>query len=107
GVMIGAGLVALGQFLFILVRSRRQAKTELDATSQAPEQPAAQETAALTSTAHQYTRGDKDVRNAVTMGGGLYLLGALAIALAGGLFTELSIWQLLLFLVFAAVATFA
>lgn len=107
GMMVGAGLVALGQFLFILVRSRRQARAEVSSTPEAPEQPVSQEPAAVSGSSHQYSRGDRDVRHAFTAGGGLYLLGALAVALAGGLFAELSIWQLLLFLVFAAAATFA
>lgn len=107
GMMIGAGMVALGQFFFILARSRRKAKAAVDSTPETDEKSEAHAPRRPAEPEHQYTRGDTDVRRAFTTGGGLYLIGALTVAVVGGLVTELPVWQLLLFLVFAAAATFA
>lgn len=107
GMMIGAGLVALAQFVVIIVRSRRKAKPEEAPTTSQSASSLAPSPDPLASPAHEYTRDDRDIRSAFLLGGGLYLLGALIMALAGGLIADLSIWQLMLFLVFAAVATFA
>ena len=56
---------------------------------------------------HRYTRGDRDIKQAFLLGGGLYIVGALLIAITGGVIAEMSLAQLALFVLFAAFATFA
>ncbi len=81
GVMLGAGLVALVQVLFSLRRTRggRGEEPEADVP-------------------------DRAVPRTVATGALLYLLIASAMALAGGLWTEMSPGRLLLFVSYAAVA---
>lgn len=88
GMMIGAGSVALFQFIFILVKSRKQQKKL--------KEHAANE--------HEYTRTEKDIRKGFGLGYVFYALGAIIVAVLGGLMTEMSIWQIGLFVVFAAFA---
>ncbi|GAB3049813.1 OPT/YSL family transporter [Sediminivirga luteola] len=107
GMMVGAGVVALGQFVFILIKSRRKAKVEKAAEPSPQASPAEVNPGPSAEVDHQYTRNDRDIRNAFMVGGGLYLSGSLMMALIGGLITDLSIGQLLLFMAFAAAATFA
>lgn len=89
GVMIGAGLAALGQFIFTLMKGRKETNTEETARS-ASDRP--------------YTRSDKEVSRAFGIGFVLYIVGALIMALVGGIVGDLGIGQLILFIVFAACA---
>lgn len=110
GMMIGAGIVALGQFVFILVKSTRKKKTDaLDSDrtgndSSVAEVDAPADGSANSRTPHVHSRSDRDMRRAFGLGGLMYIGGATVLALIGGLFSELTIWQLILFVVFAAFA---
>lgn len=104
GMMIGAGVVALGQFVFILLGSKRKKeKAAQEAALNAPAEPTLNPVEKAV--AHVYTRSDRDVKRAFGLGGLLYIGGASLLAVMGGLIAELSFWQLLLFVVFAAFAT--
>ena len=85
GMMIGAGAVALIQFVVLLNR-RSTAR-------------AGRDRAAVT-----HTRTDGDVKRAFAVGGLLYLGGALVLALVSGIVADLSIAKVVLFLAFAAFA---
>lgn len=102
GMMIGAGLVALIQFIFLLVGKRA------DKERATPSKPAAGGTAetVYVPKAASLTRSDRDVRRALSVGTLLFILGAVLVAIMGGLITELSFGYLLLFVVFAAFASF-
>lgn len=109
GMMIGAGIVALGQFIFILLSSKR--KKEKAAQEKALAENAAisavndpKLTTGESTVSHVYSRSDRDIRRAFGLGGLLYIGGAMLLAIMGGLISELSVWQLLLFVVFAAFA---
>ncbi|WP_025105340.1 OPT/YSL family transporter [Microbacterium paraoxydans] len=110
GMMIGAGVVALGQFIFILLGSKRKkerAAQEAALVDAAPETvDAAPEGRSIEPAATNIrTRSDREVKRAFGIGGLLYVGGAALLAVMGGLIADLSIWQLLLFVVFAAFAT--
>ncbi|GBF11208.1 OPT/YSL family transporter [Tepidibacillus sp. HK-1] len=85
GMMIGAGVVALLQFLFTLANSRSKKETDVE-------------------TDHEYTRNESDVKQGMGIGFVLYIAGALLVAVIGGIMAEMPIWQLLLFVLFAALA---
>lgn len=78
GVMVGAGLVALIQVVMLMMKK--------DSTATGTRTPAA------------------EVRRTIVGGTGAYLVIAVIIALLGGLFTEMSIGMLILFIVYAAFA---
>ncbi|KIL49404.1 OPT/YSL family transporter [Jeotgalibacillus soli] len=84
GMMIGAGVVALFQFIFTLMNSR-------------PKKNAAE-------TDHEYTRTESEVKRGFGLGFLLYLGGAALLAGLGGMITEMPLWQIVLFVVFAASA---
>lgn len=81
GVMIGAGLVALIQVVRVI--RNRQSETTI-----ACRQP------------------DSEVRKALGLGSVGYIVIAALVALAGGLFSEMSLAMLLLFVIYAAFAAF-
>ncbi|MDA3146941.1 OPT/YSL family transporter [Leucobacter sp. UCMA 4100] len=109
GMMIGAGVVALGQFVFILLGSKRKKEkaaqeAALNASAEtSPAEPSLNPVEKAVS--HVYSRSDRDVKRAFGLGGLMYVGGAALLAVMGGLIAELSFWQLLLFVVFAAFAT--
>lgn len=82
GMMIGAGLVALVQIVLVTLGKMRAKAAD-------------QET---------LTRTGKDLKEGFARGFGAYAVGALVLAVLAGLFTEMPLWQLVLFVVFAAVA---
>ena len=84
GMMIGAGLVALVQIIMV-IRGKTKAFAELE------------EGATFTAT-------PRDLRVGLTFGGLAFLGGAIVVAILGGLVAELSVAQLVLFVVFAALA---
>lgn len=92
GVMIGAGMAALGQFIFTIVKDSKSRGTK-ESTHSASNR--------------EYTRTEKDVSKAFGVGYVLYIIGALIMATIGGVVGELSGGQLVLFLVFAAFAALA
>ncbi|SDY99288.1 Uncharacterized membrane protein, oligopeptide transporter (OPT) family [Evansella caseinilytica] len=90
GVMIGAGIVALLQFVKTIVDERKLHRKD--------------QAAAAVEEAWENTRTGKDVSKAFGWGYIAFAGGAVVTALVGGLVTELPLWQLLLFLIFAAFA---
>ena len=83
GMMIGAGLVALVQIITLMFKRYGKSTTK---TENAP------------------TRTGLDLRQGFGRGFGVFLLGALFLAVVGGLLTDMSVWQIILFVIFAAVA---
>jgi uncharacterized oligopeptide transporter (OPT) family protein len=90
GMMIGAGLVALIQFIITIMKDRKARKEEL--------------AAGTTEDGWVYSRTEKDVTKGFGFGFLAFVGGAIIVALIGGLITELALGQLLLFLLFAASA---
>ncbi|MEJ8778668.1 OPT/YSL family transporter [Pseudogracilibacillus sp. ICA-222130] len=80
GMMIGAGMIALIQFIVIL----RKPKNKDDKTIN--------------------SRTDKDVKNGFALGYLFYVLGAIVVAALAGLYEEMPVYQLILFILFAAAA---
>lgn len=95
GVMIGAGVVALLQVVWIIVgsRTKRARAAETDRI----------EAVALDETL-QYTIDGRGLGRALGLGYVLFVLGALLIALIGGAMSDLTLWGLIGFVLFAAVA---
>ena len=80
GMMIGAGIVALVQIISIM---RSKAKTRESVP---------------------FTRDNRDLQRGFGRGFLFFLGGAVLVALLGGLAAEMPLWQLLLFVLFAALA---
>src|SRR5690606_25651379 len=95
GVMIGAGVVALVQIVVIL--AGRQSRREAD--REAARERAAQDDPSLAYTVSRATLG-----RALGSGYVLFVLGALVLALAGGVWTDMSLWGIVGFVLFAGVA---
>ncbi|AXR73566.1 OPT family oligopeptide transporter [Auritidibacter sp. NML130574] len=95
GVMIGAGVVALLQVLWIIVgartkRAQLNERTRLEAVAR-------DETL-------QYTTDNKQLGRSLALGYALFVLGALLIALIGGVVNDLPFWGLVGFVLFAGMA---
>ncbi|MEU5850086.1 OPT/YSL family transporter [Saccharopolyspora shandongensis] len=88
GVMIGAGLVALGQAAYLMFR-KKDRKDERTTSIDPSEVPQVDE---------------KALRKGVLQGYVLFVLGAAVVALAGGLISELSVPALILWILAAALA---
>jgi len=82
GMMIGAGLIALIQFIIILRKPKSSEEKEKDTN----------------------TRTDKDIKSGFGLGYIFYVAGAAIVAGFAGLYASLSVPQLLLFVLFAAAA---
>jgi len=82
GMMIGAGLIALVQFIILLRKPKTKEEKEDDSN----------------------TRTDKDIKSGFGLGYIFYVAGAAIVAAFAGLYASLSIPQLLLFILFAAAA---
>lgn len=93
GVMIGAALVALVQVIGIIRRRGEQAGAHEDvgATEEVEAGPG------LTTNERGLTRG-------LTQGISLYVVAAIALAVVGGLYAEMSFFQLIIWVAFAAIA---
>lgn len=89
GIMIGAGMIALFQFITEFIRIRRAKISE--GRQGEPER--------------EYTRTEEDLKQGFGIGFVLYVVGAVILALLGGLFTEMSLLQVILFVLFASAAT--
>jgi uncharacterized oligopeptide transporter (OPT) family protein len=87
GVMIGAGLVALCQVVALLVRNKRQRSTDQSVIA-------------------DEVQSRKTVLGALKLGSVGYIVIATLIALAGGLYAQMSIGMLLAFVLYAAFAAF-
>lgn len=81
GVMVGAGLVALIQVVQVIRNKNAD-------------------------TASSHTQPDSEVRKALGLGAVGYIAIAVLLALAGGLYSEMSLTMLLLFVIYAAFAAF-
>lgn len=89
GIMVGAGLVAFGQFIFLLVKKDNKKKIHLDENI---------------SQERDITRTDKSVGKSIAFGYIAYALGAIFLAIIAGIFTEMTIPMMILFVLFAAFA---
>lgn len=87
GIMIGAGLIALVQFILIMVKDNKQQPKETDDEQTEDE---------------VFTRSPGEVGKSFGFGYIAYILGAIVLASLGGLFAELSIGMFILFVLFAA-----
>jgi uncharacterized oligopeptide transporter (OPT) family protein len=99
GMMIGAGLVALLQFVILMVRSsikKRQKASMDEAKADSP-----------TGVGRTVpTRSEAEVRKAFLTGNVLFMAGALILALLGGLVSDMPPLVVVGFVIFAAVITF-
>ncbi|KKI91495.1 membrane protein [Bacillus sp. SA1-12] len=85
GMMIGGGVVALFQFIYTFTSSRQKMKAEKEAD-------------------HEFTRTEVDVKKGFGIGFLLYIGGAVLLAIMGGIISEMPLWQVALFVLYAAVA---
>ncbi|MBV2366521.1 OPT/YSL family transporter [Streptomonospora nanhaiensis] len=95
GVMIGAGVVALAQIVVILAGRQSRRETEREAARER----AAQDDPSLAYTVSRATLG-----RALGSGYALFALGALVLAVAGGIWSDMSWLGIIGFVLFAAVA---
>lgn len=94
GIMVGAGLVAFGQFMYLLLKGTKKKSTEhkeMDVTDGV--EPS-----------RDITRSDKEVTKALGWGYGAYIIGAVILAALGGILTEMSLVMIIIFVLFAAFA---
>ena len=103
GLMIGAGIVALIQAMLSVRRKRSKGRNE-DATAQ-PSAPVAQSVPA--SHNDVYTRDESDIGKGLVRGLILYLGAAIVLAVTGGLLAEMSVGQLAVWVVYAAISCLA
>jgi uncharacterized oligopeptide transporter (OPT) family protein len=89
GMMVGAGLAALGQALAIVLRASRHHPDDPAATGWTP------------------TRSDRDVARTLATGGAVYLLAATMVSAAAGLWADMTPGGLVAWIVFAAAASIA
>ena len=103
GVMIGAGLVALGQAVRMLLRQQpkesRTSRADISVRAGADLGGTADADPSL-----EPTVAPKGLKAAFVNGFALYVAGAIVLAVAGGLWTEMSVWALVGWVLFAAVA---
>jgi uncharacterized oligopeptide transporter (OPT) family protein len=97
GIMIGAGLVALGQAVAFVVRRGKKSDNVATGVQLTP----------LDGRDLVLSRSDRDARTALVRGVGLYVAAAVLLAAIAGFWTEMSAPQLLSWALFAAVACIA
>jgi uncharacterized oligopeptide transporter (OPT) family protein len=96
GIMIGAGLVAFGQFIYLLLKGRkRRGKDKNDPKMQVNEEVEAD---------RSVTRTERDVSKALGFGYVAYVIGAVFLAVIAGVITDMSLLMVLLFIFYAAFA---
>lgn len=98
GMMIGAGLVALIQFIIIMWKDYKKPSLEIDKSDEDKDEIQKNS---------EVTRSSKVVGRAFGIGYIAYVAGALILAFIGGLVSDLSIGMLILFVLFAAFAALA
>src|SRR5918998_4045810 len=93
GVMIGAGLVALIQVVGIIRRrgGEEEEETAEGATSEVEAGPG-------------ITTDERSLTQGLSIGFGLYLIAGVVLAVVGGIFAEMSPLQLVLWVIYAAIA---
>lgn len=93
GFMIGAGVIALVQVVTIIRRRRQESSTEAEAqpTSEVVEGPG-------------ITVSEESMGRGLTIGFSLYVLAAILLAIVGGIIAEMSIFMLVVWVAFAAIA---
>lgn len=84
GMMIGAGMIALVQFIIMIRRPKKKGNANDDNNNN--------------------TRTEEDVKKGFSLGYLLYVGGAILVAILAGLYAAMSIPQLILFILFAAAA---
>jgi uncharacterized oligopeptide transporter (OPT) family protein len=97
GIMIGAGLIALGQAVVFVLRRQ--------STTAGPKKEEGK--AESNEDGGQLTRDDGDARRGIARGFGLYLVAALTLTALAGFWTEMSPGQLAGWALFAALACIA
>jgi uncharacterized oligopeptide transporter (OPT) family protein len=100
GIMLGAGLVALGQAVWLVLSRGRENKHRDGHPVEDQSSPQHGEVVAL-------TRSKSETSFALYKGIGLYVIAAVILALIGGLWTEMSFGQLAGWVLFAAVSCVA
>lgn len=94
--MVGAGLVAFGQFIYLLLKGRKErAKDKNDPNMQVNEDVEAD---------RSVTRTERDVGKALGFGYVAYVIGAVFLAVMAGVITDMSLLMVLLFIFYAAFA---
>ena len=102
GIMVGAGLTALVQFVIIMVKDQKKIKKE------AAENVAISENEEIEENEDQsFTRSSDEVVRMFGIGYILYALGAILLAFVGGIMSDLSIGMIILFVLFAAFTALA
>ncbi|MEV8226567.1 OPT/YSL family transporter [Streptomyces sp. NPDC079167] len=100
GVMVGAGVVALGQAVHMLVG--RRARKKQRAERRAAEEPAS--TLAVADPTVEYTVDERALRLALVRGYALFTAGAVVLAVLGGLIGDMSPLGIIGWVLFAAFA---
>ncbi|MFB8117693.1 OPT/YSL family transporter [Streptomyces sp. NPDC055962] len=96
GVMVGAGIVALGQAVHMLVGRRARKKQEADRETAS--------TRAVTDPTVEYTVDERALRLALVRGYALFTAGAVVLAVLGGLIGDMSPLGIVGWVLFAAFA---
>jgi uncharacterized oligopeptide transporter (OPT) family protein len=91
GVMIGAGLVALIQVVGLIRRRRGEEVAAAGATAEVEAGPG-------------ITTDERSLAQGIEIGFGLYLIAGIVLAVVGGIFADMSPVQLVVWVVYAAVA---
>ncbi|WAH37106.1 OPT/YSL family transporter [Alicyclobacillus dauci] len=104
GIMVGAGLVALVQVIWILMKKRPATQSSAASESAAT---ISTEVASPSEFQHGPTRSDRDISKAVMFGFLAYLLCAIFLAVATGLWAHMSVGAMIGWIVFAAFVALA
>jgi len=107
GVMIGAGVIALAQAISVVV-GRRKAGASVSTPQQVPVPVAAgAHSEASAADADELTRDPSFVQKALVRGAVLYVLAGVGLALASGIYSQMSIPRLIGWVVWAAFSCIA
>ena len=107
GVMIGAGVIALAQAISVVV-GRRKAGASVSTPQQVPVPVAAgAHSEASAADADELTRDPSFVQKALVRGAVLYVLAGVVLALASGIYSQMSIPRLIGWVVWAAFSCIA
>lgn len=90
GFMIGAGMIALGQVIFLIFKKKKKAYDDSEIEVE-----------------EEFTRSEKDIAQGFTYGAVAYLVIAILLAITSGIYTNMSVPMLIGFVLFAMLAAFA